>query len=583
MAQDPVPPPLHPRFDFAGLLLPKPKTLLILLGILALAGVAWMVLRAQQEKKAAHLATVALQAGKYNEAHLWARRALAFNSRNLPALDVMCRIGTLPGLDPVPWLQKALAVEPASFPRFRSLVLELMRQKRYAEIDSLIAGAPGVFESEADYQSLLGTFALGRGRFQPAVQAFRKAAELDPASASHRLNLWSALLNSPDSQEARKAAQDLLRWEAPPELRPQALTNLLSSQLGKKSPSAMETLDALFACPQASFELKLGSLSRCVREGPDPGIAWSAARLELLKQEARSSARFSYQLVITLHRLGRREEARSFLVSLPDNLRRKPELVVARAEARILAGNWEALALLCDKEDWGKYGSIKRLVEIFLQARASSAPPDRSKNPSFKILMQELNGDPGELAGLVDIAHFWKWTSLEVSLLEEASRNPLLQKDARIKLYHHYQSAGNTIGLYELMKAQAGDNPQDLVAQNNLTCLGLLLGVNPGAQHDRAVDFHRLHPQDPSGASTLALSHMLRGEFAPALELLAALPAETLNESGAALYYAWALSGVGQPEKAQQILLRVDRANLLPEECKIYDELAAQKTTRTDP
>jgi len=454
-------------------------------------------------------------------------------------------------------------------------MMELMRRQRYAEIDSLIAGAPAQFQTEADYQSILGTFSLGRGRFQPAAQAFRKATELDPASASHRLNLWSAMLHSPDAAEAGEAAGKLLRWEDPPELRPQALANLLSGQLGKKSASALETLDALFACPQASFELKLGSLSRCVREGPDPGAALSAERLNLLEREARASAHASYQLAINLHRLGRREEARTFLASLPDGLRRKPEVVVARAEARILSGDWAALARLCNGEDWGKYGSIKQMVELFLQERASTVPPDRSKNPSYKILLQKLKGDPGELAGLIDLARFWKWTSLETGLLEEASRDSLLKKDARIRLYHIYQAAGNTIGLYDLMKAQTGDDPQDLVAQNNLTCLGLLLGINPGAQHERAVEFHRQHPGDPSGASTLALSHMLRGEFAPALGLLEALPAETLHESGTALYYARALSGVGQQDKARQTLSRVDRAKLLPEECKIFDELAA--------
>jgi len=269
------------------------------------------------------------------------------------------------------------------------------------------------------------------------------------------------------------------------------------------------------------------------------------------------------------------EAALSFLGSLPDDLRRKPEVVVARAEARILSGDWAALARLCNGEDWGKYGSIKQMVELFLQERASTVPPDRSKNPSYKILLQKLKGDPGELAGLIDLARFWKWTSLETGLLEEASRDSLLKKDARIRLYHIYQAAGNTIGLYDLMKAQTGDDPQDLVAQNNLTCLGLLLGINPGAQHERAVEFHRQHPGDPSGASTLALSHMLRGEFAPALGLLEALPAETLHESGTALYYARALSGVGQQDKARQTLSRVDRAKLLPEECKIFDELAA--------
>lgn len=583
MSQDPVPPPLHPRFDFAGLFLPKPKTLLILLGILALGGVGWIVLRGQQEKKAAHLATAAIESGKYNEAHLWARRALAFNPDNLEALDVMCRIGTLPGLDPVPWLQKALAVDPRSYPRFRALVMELMRRQRYAEVDSLMAGATGRFQEGADYQSLLGTYSLGRGRFQPAVQAFRKAVELDPSSAVHRLNLWSAELNSPDAKEAGQAMGKLLQWETPPELRPQALANLLSCQLGKKSSSFLETLDALLACPRASFDLKLDLLGRCVREGSDPAAVFSPARLEILKREARSSARTAYQLVITLHRLGRREEARAFLDSLPPELRREPEGVVARAESRILQGDWDALAALCQGENWGKYKPIQQLSELFLAERNAQTPSDPGKDPAFKALVQGLGDQPREWVGLIDLAHFWQWTALETALLEAASRNAFLQKDARIKLYRIYRQTGSTLGLYDLMKVQSADHPKDLVAQNNLTCLGLLLGINPAAQHSRAVEFHRLHPQDPSGASTLALSHMLRDEFAPALELLSALPKATLSEPGTALYYAWALSGAGRQEESLRVLARVDRAKLLPEERGIFDKIAAGKTGRTAP
>lgn len=566
--------PLHPRFNYLASLLPSRTVALVLLAagvVLCGGGLAgWTWLKARHARNAAVFGKDALAAGRHQEAYHWARRSLAYAPGNLPALEVLVRLGEATNLDALPWMEQAVAADPASFSRFRSLVLELVRRGRWAEAEARLAAVPTAFQGRADTESLRGLTALGQGQWSRAVESFQRAVDLEPASGQHRLHLWTAQLNAPDAAVAAEAERQILHGDLPEELRPQALANLLSHQTAGNAPGASATLDALLAHPAASMDFKLSALTRCMRQSREPARVLTPARRERLETEARAAAPAAHEWVAFLHRLGLRAEAAAFLDSLPEPVRSRPEAVAARAESLVLSGKTAELEALVQTADWGSYGSLRRFVRLGLVGEGAKGRPEAAE---LQALRQDLRGRPKELAGLIDRAHFWGWKKLEAALLEEAARGPFFGLGARHRLYALYREQGRTLDLYGLMKLQAVDQPSDLVAQNNTTCLGLLLGINPRMQHERAVDFYARHPAFPGAATTLALSHLQRGEAARALELLQGLPAVQEPSAAVEWLWVWALLDTGRADEARGRWSRVRGEDLLPEERALLQRL----------
>ena len=117
--------------------------------------------------------------------------------------------------------------------------------------------------------------------------------------------------------------------------------------------------------------------------------------------------------------------------------------------------------------------------------------------------------------------------------------------------------------------------PSDLAVKNNLAMTALLLEANELKPHDLARELYQHDPTNASYASTYAFSLHLQKKDAEALKVMQQLKPQELDNPAVAGYYGLILQATGNREKARIYLQWASKAQVLPEEKRLFDRARA--------
>lgn len=196
-----------------------------------------------------------------------------------------------------------------------------------------------------------------------------------------------------------------------------------------------------------------------------------------------------------------------------------------------------------------------------------------------QVLMRELHlgllgGDP-ELVARIDLfARTFEMTPVWEVALVRLSREHSAAADSAIQiLYRLYSEQKDTRALFQVMERAVERNPDSVVALNNLTHLGLLLGENLPRFHRLAEQLSAYQLRDVRIASTCAFSKLLQGEAEAARAILEEHAPDVLRQPPVALYYAATVAVTEDLERAEAWIASIDPATLFPEEAELLKKL----------
>ena len=108
----------------------------------------------------------------------------------------------------------------------------------------------------------------------------------------------------------------------------------------------------------------------------------------------------------------------------------------------------------------------------------------------------------------------------------------------------------------------------------------LLLDAQELKPHDLAREVYQQAPTNSAYASTYAFSLHLQKKDAEALKVMQQLPPKDLENPSIAGYYGLILKATGNPAKAKVYLQWASKAQMLPEEKKLFDRAKAGAVAR---
>jgi predicted Zn-dependent protease len=176
---------------------------------------------------------------------------------------------------------------------------------------------------------------------------------------------------------------------------------------------------------------------------------------------------------------------------------------------------------------------------------------------------------------LLRLAYQWNWTTETEDLLTAIVNRYPEEKWAAQSLIQILFAGGRTRPLLMLFSQLAKRSPTDLAVKNNLAMTALLLDAQELKPHELARETYEKAPTNATFASTYAFSLLLQSKSAEALKIMTNIPLQELDKPTIAGYYGLVLKTTGNPAKAKAYLGRSEKAQLLPEERKLFDKAKA--------
>lgn len=161
----------------------------------------------------------------------------------------------------------------------------------------------------------------------------------------------------------------------------------------------------------------------------------------------------------------------------------------------------------------------------------------------------------------------------EPALVSLAKEQPRVAHPAVRLLYRIYSERKDAPALFRLMERALELDPDDLIALNNYTHLGLLLEIDPPRFQKLAERVGEHRARDVRFAGTYAFALLLKDRPEMALDVLEAYPSEALRTPSVAPYYAATLAAMGDTEGAADVLATIDPAMLFESEREFVEHL----------
>jgi hypothetical protein len=539
-------------------------------GALWLGRPAW---RENKERRFASQARENLASGDERRALLAARQALAINSNNLAACEVMAALadqGRAPAA--IHWRRRIAEIQPVLENRIKLVACAL----RFEQAPFPLAvqtlreiGTNG--HGSAPFHLVAAQLALKRNQPADAERHFAAAARLEPTNQLHRLNLAVVQLQSRDTMKAAEAEDQLAALQEHPELGAYALRSLAMHQLSRRQPArALETSARLLQHRGASFEDTLQHLT-ILHETKAAGFE---PALEDARRTARTNAVFAFELSARLIALERAENALAWLRSLPDGMRNQQPVPLAQANAHAALKQWRPLEEFLTTQKWGD----REFVRLALLSFAVRNQADTNvAGVHWQNAARAAADRPDTMALLAQMSSGWRWPGETEGILWQALRAFPAEKWPVETLLNAYTRDGNTRGLYSVYATLLERQATNVVVRNNLASLALLLGTNIAQAHQLADAVHRDSPTNAGFASTCAWSLHLRGRSEEALALMEKLSPADLSHPSIVPYYATLLAARGQAAKAAELVGKADVRSMLPEEAALIEAMKRRR------
>jgi len=464
------------------------------------------------------------------------------------------------------WRYRVVQLSPHSAADRIALASAAMMAGDFSLATNSLDQVSAAARNTAAYQNTAGILAIAAHQPLLAEADFKTAAELDPASTEPQLNYAILRLRSTNTQAVAEARTALEKFAQAPvsHTRCQALRELEADAfVHGRFPDALDWSHRLLAETNSLFsdhlvQLEIVSRGKPANLGPELAACQRAADndplriLELANWEIKNISP---------------RQALDWMVTLPPDLRTNQPVAMLSAQCQTLLGDWNGLAQTLGHEQWAKLDFVRHAF-LARSLRGRQLPDGAAAE--WEKASAAAGTDARNLGTLYGMARQWGWADEENDLLWTLVRNHPQEKWAALTLTQTLASEGRTQSLMQLFALQAGQDPTDMDAKNNLAMTALLLGAKEQKPFDLARQAYEADPKNPSFASTYALSLYLLHRNADALQVLQQLPAANLESPEIAGYYGIILKATGNRSKAGAYLKLASGAKLLPEERKLF-------------
>ncbi|MBV8970629.1 MAG: hypothetical protein JO331_16445, partial [Verrucomicrobia bacterium] len=515
----------------------------------------------------------ALEAKKYEEAILGAKRALQLDGNNVKAVSIMAQIAKHASpADALRWEQKLAELQPSSNTWLDVAETAVAARDVKTGWDALSKVA------DADknlryYRAAAGLSMLKNDR-KGAIEAYQKALQQPGADARDRYNLAALNLTSGDETSVNAALSELEKLCVEPETSLQANRTLATYYTGaKRYDLASPHVQFLLSLSKVDLQDVLTALDFFSAVAPPRYGELLRSCVERFKGEPRPIA----ELISWLNAHAKYNDAKTIPGQVAENVSKDPLYRAAICQTYLNLRDWKTLQSLTDDGDWAANDYLR--IAFNLKARREqNAIADSEVDEQWKIALAKAQSYPNALIVLYRLATGWNWKPLAENALWAAAGNPSVQKDALLNLWKLYGSEKNSSGLFRVANRLVEIDSSDAGAKINAVILGALLGVDNKTYREWAqANWEQYKDKHPEYGTTYAYILYQQGKVDEAQAVLMQMKQADFENPSDALYAGIIKQAAGEKDEAQRLLSIAEKGkgDLLPEEKGLLERAEA--------
>jgi hypothetical protein len=553
------------------------KTFILLLCGIAVLLAGYAGYRSYKVWKCSHLMGLAHQFLAKNDgrnALLCVQQVLRTDPRNLDATRVMAEL-TAVGRSPsaLSWWSRVVELDPHSLNDRLALAQTAIMARNFEIATNALAGVNQADKNTVAYQNVAGAVAAAAHQPAQAEAYFLEALRLDPQNQSVQLNLAVVRLhdsNDLDQAEARIMLERLALNATNPFLHNQAMRELAVDALQhRQTDKALSLSKQLVQETNATIQdrlLRLDVLLETKSGAFKPTL--TAFQREAANNLAGISELATWQMVRTSP-----QETLAWLRTLSPAMQTNLVVELLVAENCAMVQDWPGLQSSIGRQNWNEL-EYSRHAFLSLSLRQQGLA-DSAKAEWELALQAAAVGGPRSLADLLNLAQQFRWQNETEEILWMIINRYPSNLGAVQALSQLLFLEGRTRSLMQLYSQETKLFPSNTGMKNNLAMTALLLDAPEVKPYELAREVYQSSPTNASYASTYAFSLYKQGKNAEALKVMKPLKPSELQEPSIAGYYGLILKATGERAKAKAYLGWTAKAQLLPEENKLFNQANA--------
>jgi predicted Zn-dependent protease len=472
------------------------------------------------------------------------------------------------------WRKRVVDLKPESTDDRFALTKAAMRVGNLSAATNALDGIDAAGRNTTEYHNIAGILAIAGNQPAQAESHFLEASRLSPGELAPKLSLSIVRLQSTNAQSVADARTALKTISANPtnsSLRCQALRELAADALrNKQNNDALAFTRALLQETNSVFRDRTLHLD-VLQQSRSPEFR---SALATFQREAANSPRdigIMAQWQITN---STPVEVLQWLQTLPEKSRTNAPANMAIAACLNTIKQWPQLHTFLANQNWSDLG-FEFLRHAYLARSLREREMPAPAKAEWELALKDANNQKASLTALALTAESWKWrTEYEETLWIIVNRYAE-EKWALQALSQALYAGGRTRPLMMLFSQELKRQPSNLAIKNNLTTTALLLDARELRPHEMAHQIYQAAPTNSTFASTYAFSLYLLEKYPEALKVMQALPQKDLEHPAIAGYYGLILAATGDKQKARPYLDWAFKAQLLPEERKLFEKAKA--------
>jgi len=519
-----------------------------------------------------------LDKAKTRQAQLCLQRVLRKDPKNVEACRLMAELNEAArSSGALLWRNRVVELKPHSMDDRLALARTATRLRDYATATNALEGVDAAGKKTAAYHNIAGNVAYELRQFPEAEAHFLEAARLEPTNAVPQLNLAVVRLRGTNAAvlaQARTALQWLSANPTNSTLRCLALRELVVDALRfKQEGAALALSQELLQQTNSAFTDRLLRLT-ALRETRNAEFSAALANFQREATQGTNAPAKIYELATWQIQTAKSgpKEALAWLNSLPKTTQTNLTVAALIAECQITLQDWPGLLAFLRPQDWAE---LEFLRHAFNARGLRGEDLEGAAKGEWELALKTAYRQQTPLVMLLRLADGWKWPSEKEELLWSIVNQHPEERWAFAALSQALFAGGRTRPLMMLNSQELKRTPSNLMVKNDLAMTALLLEANELKPHDLARELYQHDPTNASYASTYAFSLHLQKKDAEALKVMQQLKPQELDNPAVAGYYGLILQATGNREKARIYLQWASKAQVLPEEKRLFDRARA--------
>lgn len=535
-------------------------------------------------------AKAALERGDFDAAILNARGALATNIKDVEATRIMARTAETVGAaaQAIQFRRQLDALQPRDAENLLALAESCLKVGDPSAAEEAVKSLAEADRDSGRYHDIASAIAWTRGFADKAESHAAEAVKLAPMDDNYQFRLATLRLNAASSELRAQAAAALEQLSGKPAMRSAALRTLLANALqqGDKV-RARELADSLAATPGATFADKLAQLSalNALRQ-PEPGsvtrvrVAQDSEFFEILAQYQKLAAEkpdevFALASWMNEHHLALMVP--DWLRSLPADIRSKPMVSVAIAEASARGADWKGLKESIENAAWGEFDFLR---QAYLARALERLGDEGSSTVSWNAALQSAQNRQAAREQLARQALKWGWQQRAEEVLWKVAEGDPCPRWVADSLWESAAKRRDAEALYKISKIILAAEPKSVKARSSYVSFLLLTGQEPEVARPLAEALYKESPTDATVAASYANSLYQQGRPWEAVSVLNAFSVEELRQPWLAFQYSIVLAAAGEFDQAEEYMRLSASTEKFAQQQALADLLLAAFDTR---